>query len=164
MAVKKSSKKSKQKLPLIGWREWVTLPGLGLPAVKAKIDTGARTSSLHAYHIEPFKLKGANWVRFCVHPVQRRNDIVEVCEAEVVDRRHVTDSGGHKELRYVVATPLRMGKDEWRIELTLTNRDPMQFRMLLGRQALRGHLMIDPKRSFLMRKLSAVDIIKLYES
>jgi hypothetical protein len=134
---------------LLGWREWVALPGLGLPAVKAKIDTGARTSTLHAFYLESYRHRGERWVRFGVHPLQRRTDVVVHCTAPVLDRRTVRDSGGHRERRYVVATEVRIGTALWPVEMTLTNRDSMLFRMLLGRTAMRGRVRIDPGRSFL---------------
>lgn len=122
----------------IGWREWLALPELGLPAIKAKIDTGARTSALHAWWIEPFTDGGAPWVRFHMHPLQRRTDLSVACTAPVHDQRMVSDSGGHREERYVIDTPIELGGRRWRIETTLTARDTMLFRMLLGRQALEG--------------------------
>ena len=136
----------------VGWREWLALPDLGIPAIKAKIDTGARTSALHAFEVSPYRDGGRDHVRFRLHPVQRRADIVAQCSAEVIDRRWVSDSGGHRELRYVIGTNVRLGAHTWPIELTLTDRDPMQFRMLLGRTAMRGRLIIDPKASYLFGK------------
>ena len=133
---------------LAGWREWVALPGLGVPAVKAKLDTGARTSALHVAALEPFEQAGQLRVRFVLHPLRRRDDIAIRCEALVVDRRLVSDSGGHLERRYVIRTPLALGGREWPIELSLTNREQMLFRMLLGRTALAGWL-VDPQRSFM---------------
>lgn len=122
----------------IGWREWVALPDLGLPAIKAKVDTGARTSALHAWKIESFTDGGAPWVRFHMHPLQRRRDFSVACTVPVRDRRLVSDSGGHREQRYVIATTLELGGKRWSIETTLTDRDTMLFRMLLGRQAIGG--------------------------
>jgi hypothetical protein len=133
---------------MIGWREWLALPELGIPAIKAKIDTGARTSALHAYFVEPFVRDGCAWVRFGVHPLPRRQSLELVCEAPVKDRRLVSDSGGHKEWRYVIETQLALAGHRQRIELTLTNRDTMLFRMLLGRTALQG-LLVDPQSSCL---------------
>ncbi len=133
----------------LGWREWVGLPGLGLPAIKAKVDTGARTSALHAFYLEPFRLGGAPWVRFGIHPLRHHPEIVVHAEAPVVDHRQVSDSGGHREGRFVIVTDLRLAGREWPVELTLTNRETMLFRMLLGRTAIAGHALVDPRRSFL---------------
>lgn len=134
---------------MIGWREWVSLPHLSLPAVKAKVDTGARTSSLHAFSIEPYFSEGVLHVRFKVHPLQERMDIVVTCEAPVMDYRNVTDSGGHREKRYVIATTLAIGELEIPVELTLANRETMSHRMLLGRSAMK-HLVIDPNHEYLL--------------
>ncbi len=133
----------------VGWREWVSLPDLGVPAIKVKLDTGARTSSLHAFAIEPFRSGGRLKVHFGVHPLQRREDIKVFGSAEVVDQRYVVDSGGHREMRYVIQTPIRMGQRSWDIEISLTNRDIMRFRMLLGRTAMQGRLLVDPQGSYL---------------
>lgn len=139
--------------PVLGWREWAALPQLDIPAIKVKVDTGARTSALHAYRLEPFTRDGCDWLRFWIHPLQRRTDISRTCEAGVADRRVVRDSGGHAEERYVIRTPLRIGAHEWDIELTLTSREDMLFRMLLGRSAIvSGHFLVDPGASYLNGK------------
>ncbi|WP_268877930.1 ATP-dependent zinc protease family protein [Algihabitans albus] len=140
--------RAKPKKTVVGWREWVAMPELGIEKIKAKIDTGARTSALHAFRIEQFQRGGRRLLRFRVHPLQRLRDPEVLCEAVLIDERVVVSSNGEKEHRYVVETSLKVGGEEWPIEMTLTNRDQMSFRMLLGRQALRQHLLVDPGRSF----------------
>ena len=133
---------------IIGWREWLALPELQVPAIKAKIDTGARTSALHAFFVEPFTKEGRQMVRFGVHPLQKRLDVEIFCEAPVKDFREVSDSGGHREMRYVIETTILIGDLPRQIEMTLTNRDNMKFRMLLGRTAMEG-LQVIPDQSYL---------------
>lgn len=137
----------------IGWKEWVALPSLGVPAIKAKVDTGARTSTLHAFYVEEYGANGNNYVRFRIHPLRNRDDIELVCEAPIVDKRVVRDSGGHEEERYVISSDISLGDRTWPIEITLTNRDDMLFRMLLGRMAMiEGSLLIDPAKAYLHGK------------
>lgn len=139
-------------LVILGWREWLSLPGLGIDRIKAKIDTGARTSALHAFYVEPYRSDGADWVKFGIHPVQRNKAIAVECRAEVKDRRIVTDSGGHREDRYVIETELLIGSIKWRAEITLTDRDTMNFRMLLGRTALKNRFLVDSGTSYRIGK------------
>ncbi|GAB3014092.1 ATP-dependent zinc protease family protein [Bowmanella dokdonensis] len=134
----------------LGWREWGSLPQLGIDKIKMKVDTGAKTSCLHAFDLQPFEHEGQEWVRIHLHPVQDDNDTVLICEARVLDQRKVRDSGGHEEVRYVVETELVLADRRFPIELTLTNRDSMRFRMLLGRQAMCGRFMVDPEKSYLL--------------
>lgn len=144
------SQGSKKSLTRLGWREWVALPELDIAHIKAKVDTGARTSALHAFSHSTFHERGVMMVRFRIHPIQHRRDVEQECVAEVIDRRSVSDSGGHREKRLVIATPVQLGERRWTIEMTLTKRDNMQFRMLLGRTAIKGHYVVDPGRSYLV--------------
>lgn len=137
---------------MLGWREWVALPELNIGQIKAKIDTGARSSALHAFAIDPYRKGGQRWVMFAIHPSQLNSDVVVECHAPIKDRRLVSDSGGHKQLRYVIETELVLGRSLIRAEMTLTNRDSMRFRMLLGRTAMNRRFVIDPSSSYLQGK------------
>jgi len=142
-------------LPILGWREWAALPELGIDQIKAKIDTGARSSAIHAFTIEPYSKGGAPWVMFAVHPVQHDSLTVVECHAPVLDQRVVSDSGGHKQNRYVIESQLVLGANRVTAEMTLTNRDSMLFRLLVGRTAMNSRFIIDPAASFLQGKPSA---------
>jgi hypothetical protein len=131
-----------------GWREWVAIPSLGIAAIKAKLDTGARTSAVHAFDIRRSREGGIDVVRFQVHPLQRDVRLVVACKAPLLDERWVRTSGGGAEYRPVVSVDIEFAGERWPIELTLAHRGVMGFRMLLGRQALRGRLVVDPGRSF----------------
>ena len=140
------------KCTLIGWKEWLVLPDLGIPALKAKIDTGARTSALHTFSLEEFTSEGGLMVRFGIHPFRKQSTVELFCEAPVVDQRLVKDSGGHSEMRYLIETSVLLGTLLWPIKISLTNRDGMMFRMLLGRTALKDRFMVDPAKAYLTGK------------
>lgn len=133
----------------LGWREWVQLPELGISWIKAKVDSGARTSALHAFDIELFERDGRQLVRFKVHPRQHsERETVEV-EAELIDQRHVRSSHGKRTFRPVIRTTMQILGQSVEIELSLICRKRMKFRMLLGREALRNRFVVDPGRSYL---------------
>ena len=148
-ASSKPVKPAKPPRTLVGWREWAGLPDLGVAMVKAKVDTGARTSALHAWNIRSFERDAAPWVAFEVHPFQNDKVTRIICEARVHDRRLVRSSTGHAQERFVIRTTLALGDGAWPIELTLARRDEMGFRMLIGRSALRRRAIVDPARSYL---------------
>lgn len=140
---------------VIGWREWISLPLLGLPAIKAKVDTGAKTSAIHAFDIVTMQENGEDWVEFNVLPLQRDNAIFRHCKAPLVDIRNVTDSGGHTAERYFVSTQIQIGDLSKTIEITLTQRNDMLFRMLLGRTALIPDIQVNPLKSFTLGRVAA---------
>jgi len=146
---------TEQTQPILGWREWVTLPELNIEHIKAKIDTGARSSALHAFAIEPYRKARQRWVMFAIHPQQNNTDIVIECHAPIKDRRMVSDSGGHKQRRYVIETSILLGSAIITAEMTLTNRDSMLFRMLIGRTSLNDRFLIDPSASYCQGKPSS---------
>ena len=153
--MKKVKTQNNQPSTIIGWKEWIALPELGIPAIKAKVDTGARTSALHVFSLEEFDSNGVRMVRFGIHPLQRRKDIEIFCQAPVVERRRVKDSGGHVEKRYLIRSTAVLAGLSWQINITLTSRDTMLFRMLLGRTALEDRLLVNPGRKYLSgRKLA----------
>lgn len=143
---------------LIGWREWVSLPELGIPRLKTKVDTGARTSALHAFCVEIIeKTPQKKQVCFSIHPQPKRfPEKTITCIADLIDIREITDSGGHKEQRCVIQTPVVLGLESWPIEITLTSRDNMRFRMLLGRTALGTRFIVDPNHSYLYSKKTII--------
>jgi ribosomal protein S6--L-glutamate ligase len=158
MRVKKNKK-------TIGWKEWFGLDCISLPAIKGKIDTGAKTSSLHAFNIESFYIENVEYVKFDIHPLQKNKNLVRTCMARVIDRRMVSDSGGKKEKRYVIKSVLRIGEVKIIIELTLANRDTMTFRMLLGRDAVKqAKMLVDASKAFVQGKSKRKEILKLYNS
>ena len=132
----------------LGWRERVSLPDLGIPQIKAKVDTGARTSALHAYFVEPYETNGEQRVKFGIHPIQGDNKTSIICDAPVLEQRNVTDSGGHLESRFFIEADILIGTTRRKIEISLTNRDTMKFRMLLGRTSLTGQFCVDPELSY----------------
>lgn len=139
---------------ILGWREWVALPDLGIAKIKAKVDSGARTSCLHTFEYEKFDRDQQSWIRFAVHPVQDDQETVIRCEARMVDERMVSDSGGHRELRPVIRTLVDLGLIQFEAEFTLTNRDSMRFRMLIGRSAMDNGILVNPADSYLLQKES----------
>lgn len=133
-----------------GWREWVALPELGLSRIKAKLDTGARSSALHAWDIEVVEHDGRAFADFNMHPLHRSDEAVVRCRAPLVDRRIVKSSTGNRTRRWVINTEIAIGEFRWPTEVTLVNRKDMMFRLLLGRTALRGRFLIDSQRSYLL--------------
>ena len=136
------------RMPVIGWREWVGLPDLGVKSIKAKVDTGARSSSLHAIDLKQFERDGAQWVTFKIHPNQRKSDATVIAEAKIFEHRRVRSSSGKSTMRPVIVTNVRLLGATWPVELTLANRDEMGFRMLLGREAFRGRFLVDAGKSY----------------
>jgi hypothetical protein len=134
---------------IIGWREFVTLPQLNISKIKAKIDTGARSSAIHAFNIQELSSNGKKIIRFQIHPLQRDSKTTITTEAELLEYRKIRNSGGIAQFRPVIKTNIEVGRYTWSIELSLTNRDVMGFRMLLGRQAVRNKFLVDPGGSFL---------------
>lgn len=140
---------------ILGWREWISLPDLGISKIKAKVDTGARTSALHAFDVSLEERDEIKVVRFKIHPKQKDLKTVIECEAPLLDEREVRDSGGHSEMRYVIESRISIGSSTHLAEITLTNRDSMGFRMLIGRTAMNGHYLVNPEQSFLMKNVKS---------
>ncbi len=147
---------------IVGSEEWCAIPGLSIPAIKARIDSGARTSSIHAFNIQPFKKNGEAWISFEVHPLQQNRSTIIRTEAEVYDRRVVKSSSGDAEKRYVIKTNINMGNESWEIEVTLSNRDSMGYRMLMGREAMNNRILVDPSASCLHGDVSTSEINSMY--
>jgi len=143
---------------MIGWREWLTLPDLKIPAIKVKVDTGARTSVLHTHTYDIRERDGREFIHFQLHPLRQAGNILLQCEAEVIDYREVIDSGGHKERRPFIRTLAKIDHYCWPIEISLTNRENMNFRMLLGRTAVSGQFLVDASASYLL----GTDISEIY--
>jgi ribosomal protein S6--L-glutamate ligase len=163
--IKKIVKKNYEinKPDIIGWKEWFSLECLSLPAIKGKIDTGAKTSALHAFNIESFYIENVEYVKFAIHPLQKNKVLEKICIAPVIGRKMVCDSGGKKEKRFVIKSKLKIGKKTLEIEITLANRDTMTFRMLLGRDAIKqANMLVDTAHSFLQGKIKKSKIAKLY--
>lgn len=146
-----------------GSEEWISLPQLGLPKIKVRVDSGAKTSALHAVNIFPFLRNGENWISFDVHPLQFDGKRVVHCEALVFDRRTIKSSTGTRENRYVIKSILQVKEESWEIEVSLTNRDSMGYRMLLGREAMRGRMLVDPESKFSFGSLSKEQAESYYE-
>jgi ribosomal protein S6--L-glutamate ligase len=149
---------------ILGSEEWCSLPELGIPTIKARVDSGAKTSALHAINIAPFKKESQNWVRFDINPIQNNVKTVIHCEAPLVDKRIVKSSSGFREERYVIQTNLEIGNAKWVIEMTLTNRDSMGFRMLLGREAMSGRVMVDPEQQYLLGQPTTDSLKDVYKN
>lgn len=149
---------------ILGSEEWCSFPELKIPTIKARVDSGAKTSALHAINIAPFKKEGQNWVRFDINPIQNNVKTVIHCEAPLIDKRVVKSSSGFREERYVIQTNLEIGNSNWSIEMTLTNRDSMGFRMLLGREAMSGRVLVDPEQQYLLGQPSSDTLKEVYKN
>ena len=148
---------------ILGSEEWCSFPELGIPAIKARVDSGAKTSALHAINIVPFTKEGVNWIKFDINPIQNNLKTVIHCEALLIDKRIVKSSSGYREQRYVIQTNINIGNDNWPIEMTLTNRDSMGFRMLLGREAMSGRILVDPEQKYLLGQNTTESLKELYQ-
>lgn len=150
---------------IVGWREWLALPELGIPGIKAKVDTGAKTSAIHAFEVNVFERDGIETVKFKIHPIFRKRAIVIECEAPLIDRRVVRDSGGNEEERLVISTRASLGDFEFQAEFTLTSRDDMRFPMLLGRRALEAeNILVDVTKSYIHGRMHTREIERLLAS
>ncbi len=149
---------------ILGSEEWCSFPELGIPTIKARVDSGAKTSALHAINIAPFIKNDQNWVKFDINPIQNNLRTVIHCEAPLVDKRIVKSSSGFREQRYVIQSNLKIGDDSWTIEMTLTNRDSMGFRMLLGREAMSGRVLVDPEQKYLLGQPTTENLKNFYQN
>lgn len=147
---------------IVGSEEWCAFPQLGIPTIKARVDSGAKTSALHAVNISPFQRDGENWVKFDINPIQNNTKTVIHCQAPLVDKRIVKSSSGFREQRYVIKSQIKIGTADWDVELTLTNRDSMGFRMLLGREAMSGRILVDPEQKYLLGQPTRESLKELY--
>lgn len=147
---------------IIGSEEWCAFPTIGIPAIKARVDSGAKTSSLHAFNIQQFSKNNQKWISFEVHPIQNNRKVVVRCEAKVLERRNVKSSSGISEKRYVIKIPMGLAEDVWEVEVTLSNRDSMGYRMLLGREAMEGRMLVDPSESFCIDAVTEAELEKYY--
>ena len=149
---------------ILGCEEWCSFPELGIPTIKARVDSGAKTSALHAVNIAPFIKNETNWVKFDINPIQNNQKTVIHCEAPLIDKRIVKSSSGFREQRYVIQTTLEIGESKWEIEMTLTNRDSMGYRMLLGREAMNGRVLVDPEQHYLQGQPTPETLKELYKN
>lgn len=149
---------------ILGSEEWCSFPELGIPTIKARVDSGAKTSAMHAINIAPFIKNDASWVKFDINPIQNNTKTIIHCEAPLVDKRVVKSSSGFREQRYVIQTSLKIGDAKWPIEMTLTNRDSMGFRMLLGREAMSGRVLVDPEEKYLLGQPTSDTLKELYQN
>lgn len=145
----------------IGWKEWAKLPALHVPLIKVKIDTGAKTSALHVYNLEILKIKSKDYASFIIHPLQKNDIISRKCCCEIVGKKIVKSSNGQKEERYMIRTPIQIGSKVWDINITLTNRDIMHHRMLLGREAMRS-IVVNPSKIFCQSRVSSKKAMLVY--
>lgn len=152
-----------QEKVILGSEEWCSLPELNIPAIKARVDSGAKTSALHAINIAPFIKDELNWVKFDINPIQNNQKTIIHCQALLIDKRIVKSSSGFREQRYVIQTQITVGTATWPIEVTLTNRDSMGFRMLLGREAMSGRILVDPEEKYLLGQTSTDNLIDFYK-
>ncbi len=137
----------------LGWREWISLPELNVLAIKTKVDTGAKTSALHAFYVERYQKNSVDMVELLIQRIQSNSDVQVECHDAILDGRKVADSSGHKEKHYIIQSLISIGDQSWPIELSLTNRDTMRFRMLLGRRAMENGVIVDPGASYINGKL-----------